>query len=88
VAILLAIIAKERDREVRECGRGQESPDSILGRSQKKKEPIVVTSHGKPYALIQPISEKDLEELGWDRLAADRLRQAWEGEDDTLYDYL
>jgi hypothetical protein len=44
----------------------------------------VVMYHGKPYALIQPISEKDLEELGWDRLAADRLRQAWEGEGDIL----
>jgi prevent-host-death family protein len=59
-----------------------------LAEARKKKEPIVVTYHGKPYALIQPISEKDLEELGWERLAADRLRQSWEGEDDTLYDYL
>lgn len=59
-----------------------------LARARKKKEPIVVTHHGKPYALIQPISERDLEELEWGRLAADRLRQAWEGEDDALYDYL
>ena len=47
-----------------------------------------MTHHGKPYALIQPISERDLEGLGWERLASDRLRQAWEGEDDALYDYL
>ena len=59
-----------------------------LARARKKKEPIVVTYHGKPYALIQPITEQDLEGLGWERLGADRLRQAWEGEDDALYDYL
>ena len=59
-----------------------------LARARKRKEPIVVTHHGKPYALIQPISERDLEGLGWEQLAADRLRRAWEGEDDALYDYL
>ena len=60
----------------------------FLARARKEKKPIVVTHHGKPYALIQPISGPDLEDLGWDRLAQDRLRQAWEGEDDALYDYL
>lgn len=60
----------------------------FLAEAKKKKEPIVVTHHGKPYALIQPISEQDLEGLGWGQLAAERLRQAWEGEDDALYDYL
>lgn len=59
-----------------------------LARARKKGEPIVVTHHGKPYALIQPISERDLEGLGWERLAGERLREAWEGEDDALYDYL
>jgi len=59
-----------------------------LARARKKGEPIVVTRHGEPYALIQPISERDLEGLGWERLAAERLREAWEGEDDALYDYL
>ena len=59
-----------------------------LAQARKKKEPIIVTHHGKPYALIQPISEQDLEELGWDQLARNRLRKAWEGEDDALYDYL
>jgi prevent-host-death family protein len=34
-----------------------------LARARKKNEPIVVTHHGKPYALIQPLSEDDLEEL-------------------------
>ena len=48
----------------------------------------MVTHHGKPYTLIQPISERDLEELDWAQLAQDRLRSAWEGEDDALYDYL
>ena len=59
-----------------------------LAQAKKKKEPIIVTHHGKPYALIQPISEQDLEGLGWDQLAQDRLKKAWEGEDDALYSYL
>ncbi len=61
---------------------------AYLARARKKKEAIIVTRHGKPYALIQPISEQDLEGLGWDHLAQNRLRKAWEGEDDALYDYL
>ena len=36
-----------------------------LAQARKEKKPIVVTHHGKPYALIQPISGPDLEELGW-----------------------
>lgn len=59
-----------------------------LARARKKNEPIVVTHHGKPYALIQPLAERDLEELEWKRLARIRLAKAWEGEDDALYDYL
>ena len=59
-----------------------------LARAQRRKESIVITRHGKPYALIQPISERDLEELSWERLASSRLRAAWAGEDDALYDYL
>lgn len=59
-----------------------------LAQAQKKKEPIVVTRHGKPYALIQPISEQDLEGLEWKGLSRRRLSKAWEGEDDALYDYL
>ena len=59
-----------------------------LARARQTREPIIVTHHGKPYALIQPISERDLETLDWKRLAAERLRAAWEGEDDALYDYL
>lgn len=59
-----------------------------LARAQKKKEPIVVTRHGKPYALIQPISEKDLEGLEWKGLVKKQLAKAWEGEDDSFYDYL
>jgi prevent-host-death family protein len=59
-----------------------------LAQARKKKEPIIVTHHGKPYALIQPISEQDLEGLGWEQLAQNRLRDAWEGEDDALYNYL
>jgi prevent-host-death family protein len=50
-----------------------------LAQARKRNEPIVVAPHGKPYALIQPIAEKNLEELDWKRLAATRLQQAWEG---------
>ena len=52
-----------------------------LVRARKKGEPIIVTRHGKPYALIQSLDEKDLEELDWRRLAEHRLRKAWAGED-------
>ncbi len=59
-----------------------------LAHARKKKESILVTHHGKPYALIQPISERELEGLDWRRLAEERLRQAWEEDEDGLYDYL
>jgi prevent-host-death family protein len=59
-----------------------------LERVHKRREPLVVTRHGKPYALIQPITERDLEDLEWKGLAARRLSEAWEGEEDALYDYL
>jgi prevent-host-death family protein len=61
---------------------------AFLARAQKKNESIVITRHGKPYALIQPITEQDLESLEWKGLAKSRLAKAWEGEDDSLYDYL
>lgn len=59
-----------------------------LTRARKRNEPIVVTHHGKPYALIQPISEKDIEDLEWKELSRKRLDRAWEGDDEALYDYL
>ena len=59
-----------------------------LALSRKKGEPIVVTHHGKPYALLQPLSELDLEELEWKQLARRKLARAWKGEADALYDYL
>ncbi len=59
-----------------------------LARARKKNEAIVVTHHGKPYALIQPREEADLEELEWKELARKKLARAWEGEEDALYDYL
>ncbi|MBI1722980.1 MAG: type II toxin-antitoxin system Phd/YefM family antitoxin [Gemmatimonadetes bacterium] len=59
-----------------------------LARARKTNRPIVVTRHGKPYALIQPLSEREAEDLIWSRLAERRLGEAWEGEDDALYDYL
>ncbi len=51
-----------------------------LARARKTREPIVVTHHGKPYALIQPLEEADLEELEWRQLARRKLARAWEGE--------
>jgi prevent-host-death family protein len=59
-----------------------------LRRARREGEPIVVTLHGRPYALIQALEEEDLEELGWKELAHRRLADAWQGEDDELYDYL
>jgi prevent-host-death family protein len=48
---------------------------AYLSRARRKKEAIVVTRHGRPYALIQPLSEKDLEELAWNELVERRLRR-------------
>ena len=61
---------------------------TYLARARRTKEPVIVTHYGKPYALIQPISERDLEDLGWKQLSEARLREVWEDEDDGLYDYL
>jgi prevent-host-death family protein len=60
----------------------------FLALARKKNEPIVITHHGKPYALIQPLREEDLQELEWQALARKKLARAWEGEEDALYDYL
>lgn len=38
----------------------------------------------KPYALIQAITEQDAESLEWKGLAEQRLRQAWQGEDNAF----
>jgi prevent-host-death family protein len=59
-----------------------------LARARKKDEPIVVTHHGKPYALIQPLDEGDLEELEWKRLGTRKLARVWRGEPNSLYDDL
>jgi prevent-host-death family protein len=59
-----------------------------LARARKTREPIIVTHHGKPYALIQPLSQRGLESLEWREFARKRLARAWEGEADALYDYL
>jgi prevent-host-death family protein len=61
---------------------------AYLTRAERQREPIVVTRHGRPWALIQPISERDLERLDWRGLADARLARAWQGEADELYDYL
>jgi prevent-host-death family protein len=59
-----------------------------LARARKKNESIIVTRHGKPYAVIQALTERDVEHLEWTRLTERRLNKAWAGEDDALYDYL
>ena len=59
-----------------------------LARARRTRRPIVVTRHGKPYALIQPLSDREADDLLWSRLAERRLGQAWDDEDDALYDYL
>jgi prevent-host-death family protein len=59
-----------------------------LAQARKKKEAIVVTYHGRPYALIQPLSELDLEELVWNEFAKKRLARAWAEDEDAFYDYL
>lgn len=60
----------------------------FLNRARRRNEPIVVTRHGKPFALIQAISEADLESLDWGRLTKAKLLRSWEGEPEALYDYL
>ena len=59
-----------------------------LAKARRRNEPILVTHHGKPYALIQPLSERALDDVDWQRLTRRRLAAAWEDEPDALYDYL
>ncbi len=54
----------------------------------ERKESLVITLDGKPHVHIQPIREEDFEHLEWKGLADQRLTQAWEGEEDKIYDYL
>jgi prevent-host-death family protein len=61
---------------------------AYLARARRRGEPIIVTHHGKPWAVIQPLRDEDVEQLEWSSLARKRLAEAWEGEDDDLYDYL
>ncbi len=60
----------------------------FLGEAHKKKEAILITNHGRPYAILQPLTTGDLEKLEWNRMAEASLHRAWEGEDDDLYAYL
>ena len=61
---------------------------AYLTRARRRGEPILITRHGRPYAMIQSVSESDLDELAWKQMARRRLATAWEGEPDELYDYL
>ncbi len=47
-----------------------------LAKARRRNEPILITHHGKPYALIQPLAEQDLDELDWKRLTRRRLAAA------------
>jgi prevent-host-death family protein len=84
----MAIISRRRIMKFVSVAEVKNRLTVYLAQARKKREPIIVTHHGKPYALIQPISEQDLEGLGWEQLGQERLRKAWEGEDDALYNYL
>jgi prevent-host-death family protein len=87
-AILMARYRKEPVMRFASVAEVKNQLSRYLAVSRRKREPIVITHHGKPYALIQPLSEQDLEELEWKGLAKRRLARAWEGEGDGLYDYL
>ena len=88
---ILAIILARSWRNIVRFASVAEIKDGLskyLARAKRRNEPIVVTHHGKPYAVIQPILQGDLEELEWKDLARKKLAKAWEDEDDALYDYL
>lgn len=59
-----------------------------LARLKRSREPIVVTHRGLPYALIQPVSEVELEALEWRDVRRKKLAEVWGSDEDTLYDYL
>lgn len=88
--IILAIVLAIRNVGMRFASVAElkNQLSKYLAEARKKKTPIVVTHHGKPYALIQPLSEQDLESLGWKRLSEEQLRRAWEDEVHALYEYL
>ena len=88
VAILIVRCRKDPVKRFASVSEVKSQLSQYLALLRRKREPIVVTRHGKPYALIQPFSEQDLEELEWKGLAKERLARAWEGEADGLYDYL
>jgi prevent-host-death family protein len=88
LAILIARIETEHSMRFASVAEVKNGLSEYLSSAKKKKEPIVVTRHGKPYALIQAIDETAIEELEWKDLASKRLARAWEGEEDALYDYL
>ena len=61
---------------------------SLLELAHRRREAILVTRHGKPYAVIRPIEGRDLEGEEWAGLARRSLASGWEGDDDRYYDYL
>jgi hypothetical protein len=56
--------------------------------ARKRKERVIATHHDEPYPTIQSNTEQDLEHLEWKGLVTRRLGQAWDREEDALYDYL
>lgn len=59
-----------------------------LSAAHRSGEAVLVTHHGKPYALIHPVEEGDLEVLEWRDFSRRKLARAWDDDEDALYDYL
>lgn len=59
-----------------------------IAESRISKEPIVITRHGRPYALIHALTKDDVDRFLWMEMAKRNLSNAWQGEEDALYDYL
>src|ERR1700736_2872055 len=81
------LLFEERQMRFASVAEIKDGLSEYLARAKKKNEPIVVTHHGRPYALIQPLEESDLEELEWKQLARKKLARPWEGGGEARYDY-
>ena len=86
--ILAVNMGKTQMPSIASVTEGRSRLAIYLAQAVKEKRSIRMTRHGKPYALIHPISECDLEELEWERRGLNRLLQSWKDEDDSLYNYL
>jgi hypothetical protein len=71
-----ASVAEIRNQFIKISGRGKEEKGAYFG-----------DQPWKAHALIQPISERELETLDWAKLIEERLQPAWSADEDELYDY-